>query len=209
MTNSTFDRASYRWLTLDAIDLDLPAGCRMAVHCIANRTGALTLLAFQDTGPGSLGADSKQVDVVMATAGDMGGRIEQLRDADITPEIAAALVNHFHEVVAVLPVHRSSDGRLRRTIRVALAEDGGMDAAAMALFIGVDAAAVRALPVIDDGSTFGDVQLPAEWFTSGQRRSREAQAHTNSDSTIDVLNYWARRDHDAEVEVVDSLGRRW
>lgn len=118
MTNSTFDRASYRWLTLDAIDLDLPAGCRMAVHCIANRTGALTLLAFQDTGPGSLGADlTAQMRVVEDTAGHIGGWIEQLREADFTPEIIAALTGALRDAwrdknmpFAVLEVYGTRDG---------------------------------------------------------------------------------------------------
>lgn len=68
---------------------------------------------------------------------------------------------------------------------------------ALALMFGVPRADVSALPV-----TNGQARIPREWLQRGRRRTREAAAHTGSAEFDDVLRYWARRDHNAELRVV-------
>ncbi|AYE95362.1 hypothetical protein C0J29_11740 [Mycobacterium paragordonae] len=85
------------------------------------------------------------------------------------------------------------------TFTITLREVDGepmMDALAMALAFGVDVAAVKALPIVD-----GRMRLPREWARRGKQRAKEAMAH-GSDGMLDCLRYWARRDHDAELQVV-------
>jgi hypothetical protein len=36
----------------------------------------------------------------------------------------------------------------------------------------------------------------------GRRRSSEAQAHTGSDFILDILEFWAQKDHGATLKVV-------
>lgn len=72
-----------------------------------------------------------------------------------------------------------------------------LDSAALALMFGVDAEALRALPVVAGAST-----IPTMWIKRGRRRTREAAARVGSNSFEDVLRYWARQDYDAELEVV-------
>jgi hypothetical protein len=89
-------------------------GDRIDLHRLSDpNSGALTLMAFQDSDP------SAQVDVVATVARREGWRIEQLHESDISPEAVAVFVNHFreHELggpnFSDMPVERSSDGRLR------------------------------------------------------------------------------------------------
>ena len=89
-----------------------------------------------------------------------------------------------------------------RTIIVRLAADDRIDADGLALLFGKDVGEVRALPVVD-----GVVQIPREWMEEGRRRSSEAMAATGSKVAVDALRYWARRDHNAELAVVDVTGR--
>lgn len=71
-----------------------------------------------------------------------------------------------------------------------------LDARAVALLVGVRPEDVTALPVVN-----GAMRLPRHWLQQGRRRTREAAAHTGSSAFEDVLSYWARRDHNAELEV--------
>jgi hypothetical protein len=72
-----------------------------------------------------------------------------------------------------------------------------MCASDMALLFGVTLADVHALPFADGVSL-----IPREWIQRGRRRTREAAAHTGSDDLLDVLTYWARADHGADLVVV-------
>jgi hypothetical protein len=72
-----------------------------------------------------------------------------------------------------------------------------LDSQCMALMFGVTAADVRALPFAG-----GHSRIPREWIKRGRRRTREAAAATGSADLLDVLQYWARTDHNAELEVV-------
>lgn len=72
-----------------------------------------------------------------------------------------------------------------------------LDSAALALMFGVDPEAVRGLPVHGAVST-----IPTAWIQQGRRRTREAAARVGSTAFDAVLGYWARRDHDAELEVI-------
>lgn len=86
------------------------------------------------------------------------------------------------------------------TVTVTVAELGDepmLDDQAMMLLFGVDPAAIRALPVVD-----GAPRIPREWVKRGRRRTREAQAATGCTDLLDVLRYWADRDHGAALEVV-------
>lgn len=86
------------------------------------------------------------------------------------------------------------------TITITITEISGepmLDSAAMALLFGVHVDEVKALPMINGASP-----IPREWIKRGRQRTREAMAHTGSDFIIDGLRYWARRDHDAELEVI-------
>ncbi|WP_137147545.1 hypothetical protein [Mycolicibacterium sp. CR10] len=72
-----------------------------------------------------------------------------------------------------------------------------LDAEALALLFGVDLTEVLALPTVD-----GHSGIPREWIKRGRRRTREAQAATGSDFILDALDYWARKDHGAALEVI-------
>lgn len=72
-----------------------------------------------------------------------------------------------------------------------------LDAAGMALMFGVAIEDVHHLPFAGGASP-----IPREWLQRGRRRTREAAAHIGSAEFHDVLAYWARRDHGAELEVV-------
>jgi hypothetical protein len=72
-----------------------------------------------------------------------------------------------------------------------------LDSAAMALLFGVPEADVLALPMKDGASP-----IPREWARRGKRRANEAQAHTGSDFILDLLDYWAHKEHGAHLEVV-------
>lgn len=74
-----------------------------------------------------------------------------------------------------------------------------LDAQCMALLFGVETTAVHALPIAD-----GAMRIPPEWVKRGKRRAREAMAHTGGRGVIDVLRYWAQRDHNAELKVVEQ-----
>lgn len=89
---------------------------------------------------------------------------------------------------------------IRRPVTVTVAEIGDepmLDDRAMMLLFGVDPAAIRALPTVD-----GAARIPREWVKRGRRRTREAQAATGSTDLLDVLQYWAERDHGAALEVI-------
>ncbi|MCQ4364561.1 hypothetical protein KQR54_26130 [Mycobacterium gordonae] len=72
-----------------------------------------------------------------------------------------------------------------------------LDSQALTLAFGVDVAAVKALPVVD-----GVSRIPREWARRGKRRAAEASAHTGSEALLDALRYWARRDHNADLQVI-------
>jgi hypothetical protein len=72
-----------------------------------------------------------------------------------------------------------------------------LDAQSMALLFGVSINDVHVLPMKD-----GTSPIPREWVRRGKRRANEAQAHTGSDFILDILQYWAHRDHNANLEVV-------
>lgn len=71
-----------------------------------------------------------------------------------------------------------------------------LDNNCMALLFGVTLEDINALPASD-----GVIHIPREWVQRGRRRSNEAQAHTGSDFILDILNYWAQKDHNAVLEV--------
>ena len=72
-----------------------------------------------------------------------------------------------------------------------------LDSQAMALLFGVPVKDVLALPMTD-----GTSPIPREWARRGKRRANEAQAHTGSDFILDILQFWAQKDHGANLEVV-------
>lgn len=69
-----------------------------------------------------------------------------------------------------------------------------MDAAAMLLMSGHD---IRELDYRSGGAS-----IPPEWIRDMKRRHREAAAHTGTTDLVEFLEYWARRDHGAELVVV-------
>ncbi|UUO03858.1 hypothetical protein M4D79_14150 [Mycolicibacterium novocastrense] len=86
------------------------------------------------------------------------------------------------------------------TITVRIAEINAepmLDSQCMSLLFGVPVSDVKALPFVN-----GHSRIPREWIKRGQRRAGEAKAHTGSDALLDSLRYWARKDHDARLEVV-------
>jgi hypothetical protein len=72
-----------------------------------------------------------------------------------------------------------------------------LDAQAMALMFGVDRWAIDALPLDN-----GQMRIPHEWVRRGKRRAKEATARTGSGFILDILRYWARQDHNADLKVV-------
>jgi hypothetical protein len=72
-----------------------------------------------------------------------------------------------------------------------------LDAQAMSLLFGVRVEDIHALPMQD-----GHTTIPHEWTRRGKQRANEAMAHTGSDFILDILQYWAQKDHGADLEVV-------
>ncbi|OBF52621.1 hypothetical protein A5778_15535 [Mycolicibacterium monacense] len=72
-----------------------------------------------------------------------------------------------------------------------------LDSHALSLMFGVRTEEIQALPVAD-----GAKVIPREWIKRGRRRTQEAAARTGSNSFDDVMRYWARVDHGAELEVI-------
>lgn len=62
----------------------------------------------------------------------------------------------------------------------------------VALMLGVPA------DQIDPGA-----QLPHEWMEVARQRADEAAEATGSRDLIDAWAYWARKDHDAEIRLVE------
>ncbi|ORB75943.1 hypothetical protein BST44_02740 [Mycobacterium scrofulaceum] len=85
-------------------------------------------------------------------------------------------------------------------IELARVNDAGDDvflsADAMSLLLGVPAANIRQLD---------QEPLPEVWVKAGQRRRKEAVAHTGSNEIIEGLRYWAAHDHDAVLEIDSAL----
>lgn len=71
-----------------------------------------------------------------------------------------------------------------------------LDAQAMALLFGVSVQDVLALPLQNGASP-----IPNEWVRRGKRRAKEAMAHAGSDFILDILAFWAQRDHGADLKV--------
>ncbi|WP_370501192.1 hypothetical protein NWT09_14095 [Mycolicibacterium sp. jd] len=72
-----------------------------------------------------------------------------------------------------------------------------LDAWAMALMFGVQPEDFKALPLVD-----GATRVPRHWIKRGRRRTREAAAATGSDFLLDILAFWAMKDHGATLKVV-------
>ena len=72
-----------------------------------------------------------------------------------------------------------------------------LDPQGMALLFGVEADAVRAMPVKN-----GAMAIPREWIKRGRRRAKEVLAHTGSDAMLDSLHYWAAKDYGATLKVI-------
>lgn len=70
-----------------------------------------------------------------------------------------------------------------------------LDTATMSLMFGIDPAEITA--TLTDGTP-----VPGDWLRQGRRRTSEAAAHTGSREFTDVMRYWARRDHNAELVVM-------
>ena len=72
-----------------------------------------------------------------------------------------------------------------------------LDPQGMALLFGVEADAVRALPIKARA-----MAIPSEWIKRGKRRTKEVLAHTGSNAFLDCLHYWAAKDYGATLKVV-------
>lgn len=86
------------------------------------------------------------------------------------------------------------------TVTITVTEVNGepmLDSHALSLMFGVRTEEIQALPVAD-----GAKVIPREWIKRGRRRTREAAAHIGSAKFLDVLTFWARVDHNAELEVI-------
>ena len=71
--------------------------------------------------------------------------------------------------------------------------DPKFDAAGSALLFGVT---VEQITAIAPGP------IPAEWFQAMRRRANEAFAATGGEDLLDILEHWARKDHNAELVLV-------
>jgi hypothetical protein len=78
---------------------------------------------------------------------------------------------------------------------VVLAEGDNLSCDGMALLLGVNRAAVKALGELGGTSR----TLPEAWIESGRARSREARAATGEDDMLSSLIYWAMQDHGMAV----------
>ena len=68
----------------------------------------------------------------------------------------------------------------------------------MALLYGVPVDELRSRATPGD---FDTTKLPLEIRKQGRRRTREAQAHTGIDSVQSALEYWADREHGADIKL--------
>jgi len=77
-----------------------------------------------------------------------------------------------------------------------------MSADALALLWGIpadDITAYMQTHVIDEL-----VDFPLEWLKAGKRRVKEASAAVGTNQLLDVLAYWAARDRDADIVLIDD-----
>lgn len=74
----------------------------------------------------------------------------------------------------------------------------------IALLLGVDADDLRAHVAANDIGSLTEAPkwIPNEWLKQGRRRSREAMAATGIDSMQSALEYWAEKEHGAEIRLV-------
>lgn len=85
------------------------------------------------------------------------------------------------------------------TIRVANSVHGPLlPAEALSLLFGVAIDEIRAHMEL---SAKGLTSMPPDWVRSGRRRAREAQAHNGYDDMVSVMQYWARKDFDADLVI--------
>ncbi len=75
-------------------------------------------------------------------------------------------------------------------------DDPKFDANGAALLFGVPVEQIKAAAAA--GPT------PAEWIKAMRRRANEAFAATGGEDFLDILQYWARRDHGAELVLVEQ-----
>ena len=74
-------------------------------------------------------------------------------------------------------------------------DDPKFDAAATVLLFGVT---VEQIEAVSPGP------IPADWIKAMRRRANEAFAATGGEDFLDILQYWARRDHGAELVLVEQ-----
>lgn len=83
------------------------------------------------------------------------------------------------------------------TITVRMIGDEPMiDAAAMSLLFGIDADTISAT------LSGGSLAIPQLWLKAGRRRASEARAATGHSDMVSALEYWCRKDHGTELEIV-------
>lgn len=80
------------------------------------------------------------------------------------------------------------------TVRV-VNGDPMLDTAAMSLLFGIDE------KLITKTLSGGSLKIPKPWIRAGRRRAAEARAHTGNDGMLAALQYWARRDHGADLQI--------
>lgn len=71
--------------------------------------------------------------------------------------------------------------------------DPKFDANGAALLYGV---------TVDQIKAIAPGPIPADWTKAMRRRANEAFAATGGEDILDILEYWARRDHDAKLVLV-------
>ena len=84
------------------------------------------------------------------------------------------------------------------TYTISITERDGeamLDCSGMALMYGVTEADIHAI-------TPGPI--PADWTRNGRRRASEAAASIGSRDWLDVLRYFARAEHNAELLVIEK-----
>lgn len=72
-------------------------------------------------------------------------------------------------------------------------DDPKLDGLGAALLYGV---------TVDQIKAIAPGPIPDAWVKASRRRANEALAATGGDDLLDILEYWARKDYDAELVLV-------
>jgi hypothetical protein len=108
--------------------------------------------------------------------------------------------------------HVVTNPEFRIELGITSGEELDMTDEGLALLMGVPVGRLRALVEHQLGGECPDQPpervLPIEWWLSARERVSATRTATGKDRLVDVMTYWAGKEHNADVEV-DTSGGVW